>query len=90
MVLIPSINDAGEDKDNDGIDNITEYHNGTSPIVMRGDINRDGSITIEDILLALKVASGESPEGVEKDADIDGDTLIGLAEALYGLEKVSQ
>ena len=82
-------NDANEDKDNDGIDNITEYRDGTSPIVMRGDINGDGTISIEDILLVLKVMSGESPDGIPKEADVNGDKLIGIAEALYCIEKVS-
>ena len=88
--LDTTINDASEDKDNDGIDNLTEYRDGTSPIIMRGDINGDGGISIEDILLTLKVVSGESPDGIKKEADVNGDRLIDIAEALYCLEKVSR
>jgi hypothetical protein len=87
--LDTTINDAHEDKDNDGIDNLTEYRNGTPPIVLPGDINGDDIISIKDVLLALKVVSGEFSGGIKIESDVDGDNLIGLAEALYGLKEAS-
>lgn len=88
--LDTTINDAHEDKDGDGIDNLSEYRNGTPPIVLHGDVNGDDTIAIEDAVLALKVATGESPDGIKKEADVNNDNLLGIAEAVSILKEVSK
>ena len=39
--------------------------------------------------MALQVAAGMHPEGVQKSADVNADTYIGLEEAVYALLKAS-
>jgi hypothetical protein len=54
-----------------------------------GDIDGDDTISIKDVLLALKVVNGKFPVGTKKESNIDNDNMIGLAEALYSLKDAS-
>jgi hypothetical protein len=60
-----------------------------APIV-KGDINNDLKVDLTDIILALQVSAGMSPDPatVHVDADVDGDLKIGLAEALYAANAI--
>ena len=56
----------------------------------RADVNQDGVLDIKDAILSMQVLAGVTPaQPVSKDADIDGDRRIGLAEAIYVLQKVA-
>lgn len=83
--LNTSLDDAHADNDQDGIDNITEYRNGTPPITLPGDTNGNDTVSLEDAILALKTVIGESPSEIKLESDVNGDGLIGIVEALYSL-----
>ncbi len=53
-----------------------------------GDVNGDGVVNLEDVMLSLQVLSGRSV-GVFSGADINGDGKIGMPEVLYGLQKTA-
>jgi hypothetical protein len=66
--------------------------------VMKGDVNGDGTLDMDDAVGALKIVSGLSMElspqftlGDEsvRDADVNGDGATGMAEAIYVLEVLS-
>ncbi len=77
----------------------SEFHNFDILIGLQpfegGDVNHDGVLMMEDIILALRVACGFVDSGVYVDdggsttisADVDGDTRIGLAEAIFVMQK---
>lgn len=49
-----------------------------------GDVDGNGSISLADLIITLQVASGQIPEmSINLGADVDGDGVIGLAEAFY-------
>lgn len=54
-------------------------------VVPKGDLDYDGIISIKDIILALKLLSGQDILGVSASADIDNDKHIGLSEVIYTL-----
>jgi len=69
---------------------------GDHSIVVReigpGDINRDGSVDLDDAILALKILCGVDTGGasIQAGADVNGDNVIGLAEAAYVLQYVAE
>jgi YD repeat-containing protein len=59
------------------------------------DLNDDESVTLTDAILALKVISGLSPDGIRSQygasgADIGGNRKIGPEEVIYILQRVSE
>jgi hypothetical protein len=55
-----------------------------------GDVKEDGNVDLLDAVVALQVCAGMTPtEEVNKDADVNGDESIGLAEVIYILQKVA-
>ncbi len=56
----------------------------------RGDVNGDKEINLTDAVLALKVACGMKPAGINIGADINKDGKIGLQEAVFIIQKVSE
>jgi hypothetical protein len=54
----------------------------------KGDINGDGSVDLQDAIVALKILSSIPVSGIQKEADIDDDKVIGVMEAIYILQKV--
>ena len=80
-----SFNPDQNDIDNDGIgDSCDDISN------IPGDVNGDGEVSLEDLILALKICADvetESPNNLT--ADVDGDGKIGMAEAIYILENIS-
>ena len=56
-----------------------------------GDVNGDGSITLADAILSLKIACGldTTGENIRLDADVNSDNVIGLAEMVYAIQVVS-
>jgi hypothetical protein len=54
-----------------------------------GDASRDGYVDLADSIVCLKVVSGVMGDPVNPAADVDGDGMIGLAEALYAMRKAA-
>ncbi len=50
-----------------------------------GDVDGSGSTDLKDVIIALQVCSGFTPD-VDTDADVNGDGRIGLEEAVYALK----
>ncbi|MCP4350087.1 MAG: hypothetical protein GY795_31795 [Desulfobacterales bacterium] len=63
--------------------------NAGSGETVKGDINKDGKLDLQDVVIALKVMAGFAPGMSVTYADINGDGRIGMEEAIYPLEKVS-
>ncbi len=65
------------------------------PVVFKGDLNDDGVIDLEDLLLVLKTLAGIETTGAlragyaQSGADVDGDGMVGAAEASFLLQEVS-
>ena len=53
-----------------------------------GDVNGDGVANLEDMILTLQVATGQTIESIYLDADADGDGRIGLSESIMILRKL--
>lgn len=87
--LNPSIDDSHLDADGDGIDNITEYRNGTPPVILPGDLNGDDTVNLVDAVLGLRVIAGEEISGIRKAADVNADGKIGLPEVVFCLQEIS-
>lgn len=56
---------------------------------VRGDVNGDGVVDLNDVILALKALSGASTPDIRLSGDVDNDGGIGLGEAVYILQDVS-
>ncbi len=58
----------------------------------RGDINGDTKVDLADAILALKVLTGSTlrSETINWEGEVNGDKLIGLEEAVYIVQKVSE
>lgn len=65
----------------------------TPPPPVTGDINKDNQVDLADVILALKVVSGQDPEVrsdyISAGIDVGGDNKVGLEEALYSLRDIS-
>ncbi|OQY59149.1 MAG: hypothetical protein B6245_08195 [Desulfobacteraceae bacterium 4572_88] len=73
----------------DGYDPITV----TVTRIRKGDVNGDGLVDLDDLILALKLLAGISPdegESVYVEADVDGDGQIGIAEVIHIIGELSQ
>ncbi len=56
-----------------------------------GDVDHSGTISIEDIILILQVMAGTTTsKPVHADGDINSDNRLGLAEAVYVLNRLTQ
>ncbi len=58
--------------------------------VIPGDINNDGDINLFDAITVLQICSGITPSLTVFKSDINGDEKIGIEEAVYIIQKVSQ
>jgi hypothetical protein len=62
----------------------------TYRIAQPGDVNLSDTVDIADAILAAQVLAGMTPAGtVYREADVNGDGMIGLAEVLYILQKAA-
>ena len=90
-----STNPNNPDTDGDGYNDGDEVAAGTDPLdpesfLLMGDVNGNGTLGLEDAILALQVVSGIAPsESVNLSADVNGDGKIGLEEVIYILQRIS-
>jgi hypothetical protein len=55
-----------------------------------GDVNLSGNVDITDAILSLQALTGMAPAGtVFREADVNGDDKIGMAEVIYTLQKAA-
>lgn len=52
-----------------------------------GDVNGDGAVNLEDVIMTLQIVTGQTMESIYMEADADGDSRIGVAEAIMILRK---
>ena len=56
-----------------------------------GDMDQDGDLDLADVILAIQICTGKAPSlEVTGAADVNGDSRIGLEEAIYVLRKAAQ
>lgn len=61
-----------------------------TPAGMAGDVNNDASLTLADVILSAQVVSGSTiPVPIYTSADINSDGKIGVAEAIYILNRLA-
>ena len=58
-------------------------------LVKVGDVNGDGQVNLKDLIRALQIVTGQTPDEIMEEADADGDGRIGLVEAIFILNKLS-
>ncbi len=84
------VKDYSVDSNNDYayVDNV--HYSGDPTAVIEGDVNCDGSVTLEDALLLLRIAMGliqnATPEQLAA-ADMNGDGQVGVDDALAVLRR---
>ncbi|MEI6259973.1 MAG: hypothetical protein WCR46_08710 [Deltaproteobacteria bacterium] len=62
----------------------------TALTTLSGDVNHDDVVDLVDAVLVLQVLTGQTPaEQVYVDANINGDGRLGLAEAIYAMQKAA-
>ncbi|MCP4996912.1 MAG: hypothetical protein GY934_24515 [Gammaproteobacteria bacterium] len=54
-----------------------------------GDVNGDGIVDLQDVILTLQVLTGMSPAEIQLKADANGDGEIGLAEAINAIRQAA-
>jgi hypothetical protein len=86
--------DGDEDINRDGrIDNNeSDPNDRESAFIKKGDINADGQVDLYDAVLALRINTGwiDNIINLHLEADINNDRKIGLEEAVYILQIVSE
>jgi plastocyanin len=59
--------------------------------LLAGDVNGSGAVDLEDLYLVQEILAGRTPsQTIHTGADVNGDGNIGMEEALYILQRVSQ
>lgn len=56
-------------------------------LTRKGDVNGDGHLTLTDPLAVLRLLTGQAPGPLTTGADVNGDRVIGLGEAIFALER---
>ena len=57
----------------------------TSP-AKPGDVYQDNAVNLADVIRALQVDVGQTPQGVYSNGDVNGDFQVGQAEALFVIQ----
>jgi subtilisin family serine protease len=58
--------------------------------ILKGDLNNDGTTDLTDLIFALRILTGADPgNDIDMTDDIDGDSKIGMAEAIFIMGVVS-
>lgn len=58
--------------------------------IAKGDVNNDENVDLVDAVLCLQVLSGLVPDNIYPAADVDGDSKIGMEEAIYAIQKAAE
>ncbi len=59
--------------------------------VVKGDVSSDGKADLADVILSLQVVTGHTlPQAPNLEGDVNGDGRIGMEEALYILQRLSE
>lgn len=61
---------------------------GAESLLINGDVNADQKVDLRDVIFVLNLITGEEEGSVSPGADIDGDGIISLQEALYQLQTI--
>ena len=59
-------------------------------LVILGDVDGSGEVDLIDLITALQITTGQNPDQVIKEADVNGDGKIGLSESIMILKKLSE
>ncbi len=59
-------------------------------VALKGDIDQDNQLTLEDVIIGLQLLTGESPAGISSGGDLEGDDKLGMSELIYDLNKISE
>ena len=59
-------------------------------LILKGDVDGNVNVELEDAILAIQVLNGSNPSGVKKGADVNGDGKIGNEDVIYILQKISK
>ena len=69
----------------------SDPNNSASVPTIKGDLNGDKVLDLIDVVMALQVCCGMTPETEwAPEADVNNDGRIGLAEALYVLQEIAE
>lgn len=61
------------------------------PEILAGDVDISGTVDLNDAILAIQVCAGITPAAtIYKEADVNGDGKIGLAEVCYILQRIAE
>lgn len=68
------------------------YRMASGEDILLGDLNDDGFVTLEDVILGLKIVGGVDLTGqrINLKAEVNGDGRIGIPEAVYILREVTK
>jgi hypothetical protein len=58
--------------------------------ILAGDVNDDKIVDLTDAVMALQIVTGFIPSNIQLNADVDTDGSIGVEEAVYILQVVSE
>ncbi|MEZ4525833.1 MAG: hypothetical protein R2941_07935, partial [Desulfobacterales bacterium] len=84
----PTLYDTEEDGLSDGLELAYQYN----PLWQDafGDLDASHEPDLKDAIIALKICAGVAEEECKLTGDIDGDKKVGIAEAIYILQVVSE
>ena len=57
---------------------------------LRGDVNNNDTVDLEDIILGLQILAGKNTTGISTSGDVNNDQKIGMEEVLYDLKRYGQ
>jgi len=71
--------------------NVTANHTIAASFILEGDLDMSGAVSLTDVILSLQIlSSSQTIAPVYKEADVDGDNKIGMAEAIYALQCIAR
>ena len=84
----PALYDTDEDGLSDGLELEYQYN----PLWQDafGDVDANHELDLKDAIIVLKICAGITDEEYQLTGDIDGDKKVGIAEAIYILQAVSE
>ena len=63
----------------------------TAADILAGDINGDSAIDLTDVVIGLKIVSGETViHPINKSSDINSNNRIGMEEVIYIMQKMAE